>query len=278
MAGCEGSVVDLSDGPVSPTDFSGFESEHSFKDEEHSVSPSKKETKSGISEFIRNLPGLPANNPALFSVTLEHNSKQVVSCIATASGPLEDNSKGLIVDSRDVPTEKSKIDAETSNHEDMRSSAKSENEVKSTEKVLSSSRDKSSKDKSRHRSSRECKKCYERRKVKRCNVGVQCRIEKHAIKSTNHHYSLSRPLNSSNCTPNWEIHKYASLMSVEVYPNGGGSVVHMHQEEVDKLNLNERDLRDLADEFFKVISSDSYLIYLHKSYLHKPLCIYTGYI
>ena len=235
---CGGRVADMNmgepqSGPVSPADFSGFESEHSSKDEDAAETEPTAEQPE-MSEFIRNLPGLPASNPALFdNVTLKHsNNNQFVSCVESASGPLEDSISK-------VPVTEAQDNAPVT--------------VKVEEK---SSRDKSSRDKSRHsssRSSRECKKCYERRKVKRSNVGVQCRIEKQVVNKGSHHqYSLSRPLISSNSMPSWEKHKYSSLMNVELYPNGGGTVVHMHQDEIDRLNLSDRELRDLAEEFFQV--------------------------
>ena len=236
MAGREEGVADSIFESDSPVGFSGFESEHSVKEEEIADADDKSE----LSEFIRNLPGLPANNN---SVT--HSTNDVLTCVTiscAASGPLEDQSDIKVLDDS-VPVQKSdeNVSVGTSDvHSNLQSSA---TEHKSRDR------------RSRHKS-RECRKCYERRKVKRSNVGVQCRIERQSTKNSNHHYSLSRPLNSSSCTPNWEIHKYAALMSVEVFPNGNASVVHMHQDEIDCLNLNEREARELAEEFFRV----SYLI------------------
>lgn len=39
-------------------------------------------------------------------------------------------------------------------------------------------------------------------------------------------------------------------MRVETYPNGGASVIHMYQDEIQNLSSNE--IQDLANEFFKV--------------------------
>ena len=43
-------------------------------------------------------------------------------------------------------------------------------------------------------------------------------------------------------------------MKVETYPNGNASLVHMYQDEIDRLNLCDKELRELAEEFFKVIT------------------------
>ncbi|EFX90309.1 hypothetical protein DAPPUDRAFT_11849, partial [Daphnia pulex] len=50
--------------------------------------------------------------------------------------------------------------------------------------------------------------------------------------------------------------KYASLIKLETYPNGNASVLHMSQDEIDGLNLNERELKELADEFLKLSFSE----------------------
>ena len=212
---------------VSQLDFTGFESESSPVSEEANVADIK------LSEFIRNLPGLPSNNPLL-----TRSTSDIVSCDA-ASGPLEDSSElNCAVKTETCDSLKTK--------EEESSSKISEN-VSKTERSEEKTKDRHS----RHRSSRECRKCYERRKTKRCNVGVQCRIDKHLGKS-NALQSIPKPLYSSSAMPHWEHHKYASLIKLETYPNGNASALHMWQEEIDRLNLNEKEMKELADEFLKV--------------------------
>ena len=68
-------------------------------------------------------------------------------------------------------------------------------------------------------------------------------------------------MHTSNFIPNWEIHKYASLIHLETYPNGNASLLHMYQEEIDKLNLTEKESIELAEEFLKVCYS-LFLLYV----------------
>lgn len=45
--------------------------------------------------------------------------------------------------------------------------------------------------------------------------------------------------------------KYGKYFRREIHPNGGASVVHMYQDEID--HLGEDEFNDLVDEFFKVV-------------------------
>jgi hypothetical protein len=45
-------------------------------------------------------------------------------------------------------------------------------------------------------------------------------------------------------------YKFGSLMRVEIYPNGGGKVLHLWQDEFN--HLNEKEAEELAREFIKV--------------------------
>ena len=217
MDGRVGSVPFSSVDPTQTTETSGCESENSMKEEDN---PTNCNGEPKLSEFIRNLPGLPPNCATA-------NTNDVVSCVA-ASGPLEDNIEIKDAQFKDKTTHRPKT-------------AETENSTKRKERHSD-----------RHRSSRECRRCNQRRKLKRCNVGVQCKIDRHSSRNGIHQFSLSRSLHSSSSVPSWDLHKYASLMKVETYPNGNASLVHMYQDEIDRLNLCEKELRELADEFFKV--------------------------
>lgn len=217
---------------VSKLDFQGFESENS---------PGNDGVNSGdveLSEFIRNLPGLPSSNPLLI-----RNNNDVVSCDA-ASGPLEDSSElscAVKTDLCDLPPNKQELT--------LASSARSEHS--NSERVEDKPRDRHS----RHRSSRDCRRCHERRKTKRCNVGVQCKIDRHLGRSGALQPSIPRSLYTSSAVPHWENYKYATLIKLETYPNGNACVLHMCQDEINHLNLNDREMRELADEFLKVCYS-----------------------
>jgi len=214
-------------------DFRGFDSDEATANEEVSCSDPK------MSEFRRNLPGLPSNNDD----SLHLANDLLVSCVAiSASGPLEDSTSEAF-GKTDSCEQGSQV-----NENDVQSNVVA---VNSKEETLDKSRQ-SKHSSSRHRSSRDCRRCNERRKLKRCNVGVQCRIDKHLEKSCAPQFSLSKSLHSSSRVPCWDIHKYASLIHVEINPNGEASVLHMYQDEIDRLNLSEKENRELAEEFLKV--------------------------
>jgi len=120
----------------------------------------------------------------------------------------------------------------------------------------------SSSDRKRH-----CSRCYKRSKIKRASIGVQCRRDKTIDKYVKHgypdsssrggvlkidyqtkHFSLPRPLPYTQ--PCLEQLKYGRFIRIETYANGGATVVHMYQDEIDCLNKEE--MEELAQEYFKV--------------------------
>ncbi|XP_032781294.2 uncharacterized protein LOC116919422 isoform X1 [Daphnia magna] len=235
MATRESSVVsDRELETVSKLDFTGFESENSPVNNETNGADVK------LSEFIRNLPGLPSSNSLL-----TRSTNDVVSCDA-ASGPLEDSSELICA----VKTEN--CDSLTIKEEFTTTLPPEHSITSKSGRSKESNRDRHS----RHKSSRDCRKCNERRKTKRCNVGVQCRIDRHLSKTITLQSWIPKSIYSSSSVPHWEHHKYASLIKLETYPNGNASVLHMSQDEIDHLNLNERELKELAHEFLKLSFSE----------------------
>ena len=127
----------------------------------------------------------------------------------------------------------------------------------------------SSKDKRKEHSRHHCTRCYRRSKIKRVNVGVQCKRDRNSI-SQNHKLLFQSPqkttgdnlrlnLQTKMCkTLEKQSVKYESLQGlkykdfihIETYPNGGATVVHMYQDEIDVLT-NEQ-VEELAQEYFKV--------------------------
>ncbi|XP_066995273.2 uncharacterized protein [Anabrus simplex] len=129
------------------------------------------------------------------------------------------------------------------------------------------------KDRSRSSSSSDrkhyCSRCYKRSKIKRASIGVQCRRDKTVDKyikihespdSTSlcvgpkvdfqtKHYSLPRPM--PYFQPGLEHLKYGRFIRIETYANGGATIVHMYQDEIDCLNKDE--MEELAQEYFKVV-------------------------
>lgn len=143
---------------------------------------------------------------------------------------------------------------------------------KSHSSSSSSSRDKkSSRDQS---DKRHCSRCYRRSKIKRASIGVQCKRDRRNsssinTKSSSQAMSLGNPgidnmrlnlqtktckvLGKQNKFECLESLKYKKFINIETYPNGGATVVHMYQDEID--TLTKEQVEELAQEFFKVSSS-----------------------
>jgi hypothetical protein len=120
----------------------------------------------------------------------------------------------------------------------------------------SSSKHKSSSSSSSHRSSRDCSRCYKRSKIKRANVGVQCRRDRHADATPKEISPRIGIANRDfNCTRKGLEHlKYGRFMRIEYHPNGGASIVHMYQDEISV--LNEKEMDELVEEFFTVCMAE----------------------
>lgn len=111
---------------------------------------------------------------------------------------------------------------------------------------------------SRHhskQSSNHCSRCYKRSKIKLANIGVQCKRDKDVSSKVSKcsvpNSNLSDPFSQEK---NTEILDYNSFIKVEPYPNGGATVVHMYQEDID--NLNDQQVQELATEFFRIVFSE----------------------
>ncbi|KAK2586057.1 hypothetical protein KPH14_008350 [Odynerus spinipes] len=134
-------------------------------------------------------------------------------------------------------------------------------------KVDSSSKEKRGKE---HSDRRHCSRCYRRSKIKRANVGVQCKRDRSVLplnakpitlplsKSTSDNLRLNlqtknyKMLNSSGVKSELlEGLKYKKYIHIETYPNGGATVVHMYQDEIDTLSSEQ--VEELAQEYFKVV-------------------------
>lgn len=119
------------------------------------------------------------------------------------------------------------------------------------------------------RDRRHCSRCYKRSKIKRASIGVQCRRDRGSV-PLNHGKPVSHAMDNENMrlnlqTKNYktinskmnesrdylEGFKYRKFIHVETYPNGGASVVHMYQNEIDALTSEQ--VEELAQEYFKVV-------------------------
>lgn len=134
-------------------------------------------------------------------------------------------------------------------------------------KTCSSSSKKRSKE---HSERRHCSRCERRRNIKRASIGVQCKRDRHVLsslsgkplsisfsKSTNDNLRLNLQTKNYKMLNNpvmknelLEGLKYKKFIHIETYPNGGATVVHMYQDEIDSLSHEQTE--ELAQEFFKV--------------------------
>ncbi|XP_032294554.1 lysine-specific demethylase RSBN1L isoform X2 [Drosophila virilis] len=141
------------------------------------------------------------------------------------------------------------------------SSSSSSNSSSSHHKTSSTSSSSSSS--SRHSSSfssRDCSKCYKRSKIRRSSVGVQC-IQHAPAAGAWQTNSLPKPMANRKAPAGLENLKYGHYFQVEQYPNGGASVVHLYQHEIDALPPHE--MEELVDEFFSVCFAEDEQGYAH---------------
>lgn len=199
-----------------------------------------------------------------------------------------------------APPSSSSISAHNSSHKDKQhqsSSSNSTTSVNNNDKMTennhsnsNSNSDKKDRDKSRsssshhksssssHRNSshsssssrKDCSRCYKRSKIKRANIGIQCRRDKAASELAPFNYTpmLMTPTRiptvnrDFNCTTKGlDGLKYGRFFRIEVHPNGGASLVHLYQDEINSLPPHEMD--ELVDEFFKVVFSEDKNGYAH---------------
>lgn len=171
---------------------------------------------------------------------------------------------------------KPKENLETSSNTKIKSEFKSRDssvEKKETKSVSSehrhhssktSSSSKSSSHRSNSSSSRDCSRCYRRSKIKRVNAGVQCCKYGEPFKYMT---PTSTPLKNTRtlaCNMTDSLYsdlKYGRFFHVEVHTNGGASIVHMYQNEID--SLSETEMEELTEEFFRVVFSENEDGYAH---------------
>lgn len=131
----------------------------------------------------------------------------------------------------------------------------------------SSSHHKSSSSSSAHKShsssssSKDCSRCYRRSKIKKTNVGIQVRPDESNVPKpptrplefeASHRVGVNR--HPVTIDTNLSYLKYGRFYHIEVHPNGGASIVHMYQDELDSLRPDE--MNELVDEFFELVFSE----------------------
>lgn len=147
-----------------------------------------------------------------------------------------------------VPSADKRGDSRTSSSDSHRSKSHKSSHHKSSSSSSggSGSSHKHSSSSNSSSSARDCSKCYKRSKIRRKSVGIQCQDHKLITEPT----KVPIVNRNQNCQPGLEHLKYGRFLRVETHCNGGASVVHMYQDEIDSLSPEEMD--ELVDEFFSV--------------------------
>ncbi|XP_055300302.1 uncharacterized protein LOC129567453 [Sitodiplosis mosellana] len=196
------------------------------------------------------------------SITNSHiseNKENSMHKIETIKKPKEENSPSV------------KIKSEYKSRESSSEKKESKTSSGSSEHRHHSSSSKSSSKSSSHRSSsssggsnRDCSRCYRRSKIKRVNTGVQCCKYGEPFKYIT---PTATPLKSTQtlaCNMTDSLYsdlKYGRYFHIEVHTNGGASIVHMYQNEID--SLSDSEMEELTEEFFRVVFSENEDGYAH---------------
>lgn len=195
------------------------------------------------------------------SITNSHiseNKENSVHKIESIKKPKEENSSSIKAKtefkSRESSSEKkeSKSLSRDSEHRHHSSSSSSKSSSKS-----SSHRTGGGGSGSGSNSSRDCSRCYRRSKIKKVNTGVQCCKYGEAFNTMTPTETPLKNTQTLACNIDKSIYsdlKYGRFFHIEVHTNGGASIVHMYQNEID--SLNEAEMEELTEEFFRVTFSE----------------------
>ncbi|KAM0736802.1 Lysine-specific demethylase RSBN1L [Formica fusca] len=164
-------------------------------------------------------------------------------------------------DSFSITVTADRVAAATAASQDKSTNATVNSSSSSHSKTYSSSREKRSKEDRRH-----CSRCQKRKGIKRASIGVQCKRDRHVLcgkplsfsKSTNENLRLNLQTKNYKMLNNPVVKselleglKYKKFIHIETYPNGGATVVHMYQDEIESLSREQ--MEELAQEYFKVV-------------------------
>lgn len=129
---------------------------------------------------------------------------------------------------------------------------------KSTSSKTSSHRSSSSS------SSRDCTRCNRKSKIKRANVGIQCCKYGEPCKQMTPTSTPMKCTKTLACNISNSVYsdlKYGRFFHVEVHTNGGASIVHMYQNEIN--SLSDSEMEELTEEFFHVVFSEDEMGFAH---------------
>ncbi|XP_065355395.1 uncharacterized protein LOC135949875 [Calliphora vicina] len=177
------------------------------------------------------------------STTTSSSSSTSTSTSSTLTSTSSSSSSHSATSSR-----RSSSGSSSHNHHHHRSSLSSSSSSNKHSSLNSSSTSSSSR-------SRECSRCYKRSKIRRVSVGTQS--AKHTPAP-----NVTRTSRNNNHIPIGLEHlKYGQYFEVEVYPNGGASVVHLYQDEIQ--NLSPDEMEELVNEFFEICFAEDDEGYAH---------------
>lgn len=167
------------------------------------------------------------------------------------------------VDGTPIKTEVKRESGSSSKHSSSSTKSSSHQSSSTNHKSHSSSSQHKSSSSSSHKSSRsskDCSRCYRRSKIKKVNIGIQAQQESKEPKmptkplefEASHRVGVNRRPVVINT--NLSYLKYGRFYHIDVHPNGGASVVHMYQDELDTLKPDE--MEELVKEFFELVFSE----------------------
>lgn len=176
--------------------------------------------------------------------------------------PSSSSSQTQQTDGTPIKTEVKRETGSSSKHSSSATKSSSHHSSSSHHKSHSSSSQHKSSSSSTHKSSRskDCSRCYRRSKIKKANIGIQVRPENNEPKPPTRHLEFEashrvgvnrRPVVINT---NLSFLKYGRFYHIEVHTNGGASIVHMYQDELDTLKPEE--MEELVNEFFELVFSE----------------------
>lgn len=150
----------------------------------------------------------------------------------------------------EVPHKKERHESSSSDH---RKKSSSSHHHSSSSRSRHSSSHHSSSSKSRPPATPYCTTCIKER-LNIAGLTIQCLRAgcSHSVGSECPGLKSEHSLAMAPCAHSGvEYLKYGHLMRCEIYPNGGATVIHMEQEQIQ--HLSKREMDELVDEYFKVV-------------------------
>lgn len=194
----------------------------------------------------------PAKNKSITNSHISENKENSMHKIEAVKRPKEDFESSTTTK---IKLEYKSRESSSENKESKSSSRDGDHRHHSS--IKSSSSKSSSHRSGSSSSNRDCSRCYRQSKLKRVNVGIQCCKYGEPFKQMT---PTSTPIKSTKilaCNMSNGLYsdlKYGRFFHVEVHTNGGASIVHMYQSEIN--SLSDSEMEELTEEFFHVVFSE----------------------